>query len=53
MRKLGSTEMIQTFQYKLESSIEVIYLKFVGENDKKKMDFDVSLIIVIRSKKNK
>lgn len=34
--------MIEAFQLKLGSNIEVIYLKLDEENEKKKSDFDVS-----------
>lgn len=41
-RKLGGSEMIQTYVAKLESHIQVNFNKFDVENDKKKIDFDVS-----------
>lgn len=50
MRKLGGSEMIETVQRKLESQIEMIYFKLDEENDKKKSDFDVSSIYVVRCK---
>lgn len=34
--------MVEAFQRKLESNIEMIYSKLDEENDKKKSDFDVS-----------
>lgn len=36
--------MVQTYMGKLESSIQMNFDKWVEENDKKKMDFDVSHI---------
>lgn len=42
VRKLGGSEMIEAYMSKLESNIQMNFNKLDEENDKKKIDFDVS-----------